>query len=172
MYNPYILLSPELLAGLLKQPLYFVCQYYERGLACPDTHNIPLLLTHYTMDEPGKERAARHIRLLATDRFRFLYDSTNPRHLQQLNKASMQPEGYRIFVNLLPQQWKADEALTRRIICYIREKMPWWSFSIKDQLHITLRERYGSLFIMLYRRGSQTEVLLNDIENMYPCATT
>ena len=31
MINPYVLLTPELLQGMLKQPMFFVRQYYARG---------------------------------------------------------------------------------------------------------------------------------------------
>ena len=51
MLNPYTLLTPELLAALLKQPMYFVRQEYKRGTFLYDTpaENNSLLLTHYPL---------------------------------------------------------------------------------------------------------------------------
>lgn len=172
MYNPYTILTPQLLAAMLKQPMYFVRQHYPRGLQHEDDKCIPLLFTHYIHTDTDKERADRHMRLLMKDKFRFLYDSTNPEHLEKLKKAAAQPEGYRIYINLLPKKWKASDGLKLIISRYVSEKLSWWNYTPKDKLNVTLKERYGELFIALLWRGQQTEVLLDDIENFSLCATT
>jgi hypothetical protein len=172
MYNPYAILTPALLKAMLRQPMYFVRQHHPRGLSHPAEKIIPLLFTHYTHHETDKERAQRHLRLLLKDPYRFLYDSTNPAHLEKLKTAASQPAGYRIYINLLPKKWKANDALKLKISRYVKEKLPWWNYSSKDKLNVTLKERYGQLFIALLWRGQQTEVLLEDIENFSLCATT
>lgn len=172
MYNPYAILTPAILDAMLKQPMYFVRQHYPRGTPGEHEKTIALLLTHYSHHEADKERAERHIRLLFKDRYRFLYDSTRPEHLEKLKTAALQPAGYRIYINLLPKQWKANDALKLRISQYVASKLPWWNYSPKDKLHVTLKERYGRLFIALLWRGQQTEVLLDDIETFRLCATT
>jgi hypothetical protein len=172
MYNPYTILTPAILAAMLKQPMYFVRQHYPRGVPHVDEKIIPLLLTHYIHHETDKERAERHIRLLMKDPYRFLYNSKNPEHVEKLKTAASQPEGYRIYINLLPKKWKANDALKMKISRYVREKLPWWNYSPRDKLNVTLKERYGELFIALLWRGQQTEVLLDDIENFSVCATT
>ena len=172
MYNPYTILTPTILAAMLKQPMYFVRQHYPRGTPHEDENIIPLLFTHYIHHETDKERAERHKRLLLKDPYRFLYDSTLPEHAEKLKIAASQPEGFRIYINLLPRKWKAGDSLKLRISRYVREKLPWWNYSPKDKLNVTLKERYGELFIALLWRGQQTEVLLEDIENFSVCATT
>ena len=173
MLNPYTLLSPPLLAAMLKQPMYFVRQYYDRG-ADPwaDGKQIPLLFTHYAHHETDKERVERHMRLLMKDSYRFVYDSTNPAHLEKLKHAADQPEGYRVYINLLPDKWKAGDGLKRKISGYVMNHLPWWQYSPADKLKVTLKERYGQLYLALLWRGQQTEVILTEIENFRQCAMT
>lgn len=172
MYNPYTLLTPALLSAMLKQPMYFVRQHYARGGQNETDYPIPLLLTHYIHQEADKERSERHIRLLLKDPYRFLYDSTQPEHLEKLMIAATQPDGYRVYINLMPKKWKANEGMKSKISRYVREKMPWWNYTPADKLNVTLKERYGELFIALLWRGRQTEVLLEEIENYGICVTT
>ncbi len=172
MYNPYSILTPEILAAMLKQPMYFVRQQYERGMDPYYEKMVPLLFTHYAHHDSDKERAERHMRLLYKDPYRFLYDSTNPDHVSKLKIAASQPPGYRVHINLLPKKWKASDGMKIKIGVYVKEKLPWWDYSPADKLNVTLKERYGLLFIMLLWRGQQTEVLLEDIESFSLCATT
>lgn len=172
MYNPFTILNPELLAAMLRQPMYFVRQHYPRGKDILSENDLPLLLTHYAHHEIEQERAERHMRLLFKDPYRCLYDSTKPEDLEKLQIAAAQPEGYRVYINLLPKEWKANTMLKLKIGDYVRHRMPWWNYSPKDKLQVTLKERYGELFIALLWRGQQTEVHLNDIENFSACATT
>lgn len=172
MYNPYTILTPEILAAMLKQPMYFVRQHYPRGLMFDDEKIEPLLLTHYGHHDVDKERADRHMRLLMKDPCRFLYDSTRADHFEKLKTAAAQPPGYRIYINLLPKKWKAGNVLKMKISCYMAAKLSWWKYSPADKLKVTLKERYGELFIALLWRGQQTEVLLDDIENFSLCAMT
>ena len=59
-----------------------------------------------------------------------------------------------------------------KIRYYAKEKLPWWNYSPADKLNVTLKERYGELFITLLWRGQKTEVLLEEIENYNLCAMT
>lgn len=172
MLNPYSILTPEILTAMLKQPMYFVRQKYSRGTDIFHEKNIPLLLTHYAHNETDRERAERHMRLLCKDAYRFMYDSNETLHLEKLYKAASQPQGCRIFINLLPKEWKANDILKMKISKYVKERLPWWNYSPADKLKVTLKERYGELFIALLWRGQQTEVLLDDIENFSLCVTT
>jgi hypothetical protein len=165
MYNPYSILTPEILDAMLKQPMFFVRQYYERGLAFENEQVTPFLFTHYSHHETDRERAERHIRLLAKDPYRYLYNSDDQHHLEKLKMAASQPQGFRVYINLLPKKWKAGDSLKMKISRYVREKMHWWNYTAADKLNVTLKERYGELFIALLWRGQQTEVLLDDIEN-------
>ena len=173
MLNPYTLLTPALLAAMLKQPMYFVRKYYERGTDpwCDGQH-IPLLLTHYAHHETDKERVERHMRLLMKDPYRFVYDGTIPAHLEKLKLAAEQPAGFRVYINLLPDKWKAGDSLKKKISSYVMNHLPWWQYSPADKLKVTLKERYGQLYLALLWRGQQTEVILSEIENFRQCATT
>ena len=172
MLNPYTLLSPEILAAMLKQPMYFVRQKYNRGKFLYDTEETPVLLTHYARNEVDAERAQRHMRLLMKDPFRYLYDSTNEEHLLKLKTAAAQPAGYRVYINLLPKKWKAPDGLKRKISGYTLHKLPWWQYSPADKLKVILKERYGELYIALLWKGQKTEVHLSEIENFTPCVMT
>lgn len=173
MLNPYTLLTPEVLAALLKQPMYFVRQYYKRGKAISLAEEcVPFLFTHYAHHEIDRERAERHMRLLMKDRYRFLYDSTNQEHQLKLAKAATQPTGYRNYINLLPGKWKASDSLKIKINNYMLHRLPWWKYSPADKLQVTLKERYGELYIALLWKGQQTEVHLDEIESFIPCVMT
>jgi hypothetical protein len=173
MYNPYTILNTEILEAMLCQPMYFVRQYFKRGIRNEDDKNIiPLLFTHYIHHETDNERAARHMRLLWDDPYRFLYNSTNPIHAAKLSIAANQPEGYKIYINLLPHKWIADECLKKKINSFVLHKLSWWNYAPTDKLNMVLKERFGRLYIGLLWKGQQTEVDLEEIENFDLCVTT
>jgi hypothetical protein len=173
MLNPYTILNEELLNAMLRQPMYFVRQQYPRGRFLYDAGEMkPLLFTHYAHHEVEKERAQRHMRLLLKDPYRFLYDSTIPEHREKLLIAARQPDGYRIYVNLMATKWKASASLKSKISRYMLHHLPWWNYSPSDKLKVTLRERYGDLYLALLWKGQKTEVHLDEIENFSECATT
>ncbi len=172
MINPYSVLTPEILHAMLKQPMFFVRQYYIRGLGPFDDPTVPLLLTHYIHHEGDTERSQRHMRLLLNDRYRFLYNSKDPGHLQKLAHAAAQPAGFRVYINLLPKKWQPGDGLKRRISNYMMHRLPGWKYSPADKLKVTLKERYGELFLGLLWKGQQTEVNLAEIENFNLCVTT
>ncbi len=173
LYNPYVLLHPALLEAMLRQPMFLVRQYYARGhSALLESGTVPLLLTHYIHHEVDTERAQRHMRLLKKDPYRFLYDSTDPVHREKLFRAAAQPAGFAVYINLMPKAWKASETLKRKISSYVQHQLPWWQYTPKDQLKVTLKDRYGELFLGLLWKHQQTEVNLEAIENFRPCATT
>ena len=171
-YNPYVLMTPELLRAMLQQPMYFVRQHFPRGKKNAADNAIPLLLTHYIHHEVDTERAQRHMRLLIHDRYRRLYDSTKTDDRKKLEIAACQPEGYRIYVNLLDRPWKATEKWKKKIDTYIRLHLGYWHYTSSGKLEVTLKDRYGDLFLGLSWKHHQTEVHLEDIENVLTCATT
>ena len=146
------------------------CPLWEMQSKNPPT--TPILLTHYVHHDTDKERAERHMRLLMKDRYRFLYDSTIPLHRAKLEKAAEQPDGYRVYINLLPKKCKPSEAMKRKIAHYMAVSLPAWKYSPADQLKVTLKERYGELFLALLWKGQQCEVHLDLVENPGLCATT
>ncbi|MEZ5035213.1 MAG: hypothetical protein R2796_09515 [Chitinophagaceae bacterium] len=173
MLNPYARLTPKILQAMLRQPMFFVRQTYCRGAIIPAQRNASsFLLTHYAQHDVDKERAERHLRLLHKDPYRYLYNSTVATQLAKLQKAAAAPPGYQVYINLLPRQWKAGDKLKKLIHQYMQEHLPGWHFSAADKLQVTLKERYGELFIALLWKGRQTEVHLDEIEKFNPCVTT
>ncbi len=173
MLNPYTLLTPPLLTAMLKQPMLFVRQHYPRGAGDGmDAGIVPVLFTHYLQRTDDKERAERHMRLLLKDPYRFLYDSSIPEHRAKLEHAATQPEGFRVYINLLPRKWKPGDLLKQKIGTFMVQRLPWWKYSPADKLNVTLKERYGELYIGLLWKGQQTEVHLDEIEKSGVCVMT
>jgi hypothetical protein len=112
------------------------------------------------------------MRLLWQDKSRFCYDSEDTLHRERLEDAALQPEGYRIYVNLLPKKWKPAEHLKKKIGRYMMKEFPAWTYSPADKLKVTLKDRYGELYLALLWKGQQTEVILSAIENEGLCVTT
>jgi hypothetical protein len=168
MLSPYALLSPQLLAAMLRQPMYFVRQCYPRGLNPLEDapHTQALLLTHYSQTAADKERADRHIRLLYNDRFRLLYNSSIPEQAEKLAIAAQQPAGYKVYVNLLPGDWQASSQLKARIDAYLATRFAAWSYQHGDKLNVVLRERYGQLYLGLLWKGQAAEIPLEEVEQM------
>jgi hypothetical protein len=163
-HNPFVKLSTKLLLALVKQPGCFVREFYPRG---GDEHSgvIPFLLTHYSHHDIDRERAQKHFRTLKNDRYRFLYDSSNPEHLRKLEIAAQQPAGYKIFINILPAPWKASDHLKTKIYRYLAVKYPEWKTVGDKKLNIALRDLFGKLYLYFRWQGNKVEVLLEEVEN-------
>ena len=151
---------------MTKEPKLFVRQYYAGGLDHFDEPGtVPLLLTYYYKDNHiDVNRAGFHIKQLETDKYRFLYDSENPEHLQKLIAAAQQPPGYKIYINLLPKEWIPPDSLKRKIHHYMLHNLPWWNYNKTNQLHIHLTDRYGKLYLQLSWKGNKADVLLEEID--------
>ena len=164
--NPYILLSPQLLEAMLKQPMYFVRQFYNRGFIEGD-NRVPLLFSHYSHHEIDRERADRHMRLLWHDHLRFLYDSTKPAHVERLKQAAKQPKGYKIYTNVLPKAWETPRHIRNNVFHYVQKKFSVDSTVLNETLKIHLKDRFGDLYLALSWRGTKLEVTLDEIENVH-----
>lgn len=168
-YNPFVLLSPPLLQALTRQPMCFVRQSYPRG---KKGDAIPLLLTHYIHHEVDEARAQQHMRLLHHDPYRKRYDSTCSAARQQLEKAAAQPPGYLIYVNLLADNWAVSRQWKKKIDAYLQLHLPYGHYAPTGKWQVTLKDRYGELFLEFVWKHHRTEVLLELIENTQACATT
>lgn len=166
MLNPYILLTPALLDAMIRQPRFFVRQYYYRGCA-PGTSQIPLLFSHYSQVGIDKERAFRHFELMKDDKYRYVYDTTNPKDLLNLKNASRQPAHYKIFTNLLVQRWQPPKTIRTKVYAYLKEKFQVESMLGKESVRINLQDLFGKLYLRINWKGTSLEVLLDEIENIY-----
>jgi hypothetical protein len=163
-YNPLALISPQLIKAMINEPKYFVRQYYTRGQN--RSGNIPLLLTYYEQaNHYEANRAQFHMQQIQHDKYRFLYDSKNPQHVQRLLAAATQPQGYAVYTNLLPKAWKPPASLRNKLHLYMQHTKPWWNYKQAPQLHIHLKDRYGKLYLLLNWQNHRADVLLNDVEN-------
>jgi hypothetical protein len=161
IYNPLQLLNKKLLLAMIKEPGYFVREYYARGKE-EDPAIIPLLLTHYSQNDIDKERANRHYGLIKNDPYRFLYDSNDPEHAKRLVIASVQPKGYKIYVNLVSKVWKPPFHLRNHIYAYMLNKYPDWKNNRK--LSVNLQDLFGKLYLIFTWQGNKAEVLLEEVE--------
>lgn len=163
MYNPFVTLNEKLLQALLKQPLYFVREYYARG-----TENgkifIPLLFTHYSTNGVETERAKRHYELLKKDPYRYLYDSSKITDVQKLKIAAKQPDGFKIYVNILPDVWTPSRHLKNQVFNYIVANFPGRKNEQSKKIKINIRDLFGKLYLEFAWKGNKVEVILDEIE--------
>jgi hypothetical protein len=163
MYNPLQPLNKKLLSAMIKQPLYFVREYYPRG---KEAGIIPLLLSHYTQEDIDSVRAHRHYKLIRNDPYRFLYDSRDPEQKQRLEKAAEQPAGFKVYVNLVPKTWKPPDHLRKNIYAYMLRTHPEWKIS--GRLNVNLQDLFGKLYLIFSWQGNKVEVLLDEVEKSSP----
>jgi hypothetical protein len=164
MYNPLSLINPALMEALLKEPRFFVRQYYERGKTGTE---IPLLLTYYHKeDEKDPLRANLHMKLLKDDKYRFLYDSEIEEHHKKLMTAAAQPQGFRVYINLLPKKWKASNELRKKLTAYAKQHFQWWPREGPVNIGIQLQDLYGQLYLLVNWQGHRAEILLDNVEKM------
>ncbi len=163
-YNPLSIITTELMTALLREPKFFVRQYYERGKL---GDKIPLLLTYYYKDnDKDINRANLHMKLLKSDKYRFLYDSENEEHRNKLMIAASQPEGFAVYINLLPQKWEAGNSLRRKLFSYLSKNFEWWQQHKPQKINIQLQDLYGQLYLLVSWQGHKAEILLDNIEKM------
>lgn len=163
MYNPFVLLSENILSAMLRQPMYFVREYYTRG-----TENnpklIPFLLTHYSQHGVDNERAKRHFDLVKKDPYRRLYDTTHDDDVKKLFIASKQPVGYKIYLNILPDPWAAPNHLRNQVYKYMVATFPEWEKDRNKKLSIHIQDLFGKLYLLFTWQGNRVEVILDEIE--------
>jgi hypothetical protein len=165
MYNPFILLTPQILEAMLRQNMYFVRQYYPRGHSERDKPGtVPLLFSHYIHYPVELERSLKHFRVIKDDPYRFRYDTTVPGHIEKLRAASLQPEGFKIYTNLLPGKWTVPFSIRKKLDLYLAQHFEWWQNSRSQHLKIQLQDLYGELYLLLGWKGNKVEVLLDEVE--------
>lgn len=174
MYNPLAEISQPLMKAMLASPKLFVREYYPRGLGPLDgTDTIPLLFTYYEKENSIEvNRAKIHLAQAAADPYRFLYDSDIAAHHARLIKAGTPSAKYKIFINLLYNNWEPPHWLRKKIHAYMLLHFDWWNYNKTYRLHIHLKDRYGKLYLHLSWKANRAELALEEIENFIPCATT
>ncbi len=162
MYNPFILLSPELLAHKVAAgKRFFVRQTYLRGLQ-PGIR-ASFLLRAYTATE--QELALLHMQTLTTDRYAQLYDATDPAQAEKLRIAATQPKGYRVYyAGKIGNKWRPPPAYEYRIKQYIRRRHPEWRPTRGLQIRVGLFEEWGNLWIRLEFEEEKETIPLSQFE--------
>lgn len=139
---------------------YFVRQTYARGRDMFDLNNKgAFLISHYT----DKSKAHIHYQALGGDAHRFFYDLDAPGHLQKLQAAARQPQGYRIYVPLLPKEWKPSEMMLQKIRKYIDSQLH-WKPARKDGVKTDLFLQFGELFLTLKWKTTEVKLPLAEVE--------
>jgi hypothetical protein len=163
MYNPFPQLNERLLNDKIQDgKKYFVRQTYARGFE--PRLKAAFLFRAYEEDE--KELAEQHFATLSKDGNAFLYDVSNPEHLQKLHAASKQPFGYKIFyAGRKGVNWKPPAEYQQKIRQYIRLKHPGWKTKAGgDKIGIGLYEEFGNLFLKFSFEGEDDYIPLEEIE--------
>ncbi|MCC7402013.1 MAG: hypothetical protein IT214_11070 [Chitinophagaceae bacterium] len=163
MYNPFVLLNEKLLVAMLQQPMYFIREYYPEEPGNNKTI-VPLLFTHYTQQGVDAERAKRHYGLIKGDPYRYFYDTSAVTDMQKLKAAALQPEGYRIYANILPAEWLPPPFLKKCVYNYMAKNFDWQDYRQNDHLKIAMQDLFGKLYLILTWKGNKVEVILNEIE--------
>ncbi|MBL7757448.1 MAG: hypothetical protein JNL59_08640 [Chitinophagaceae bacterium] len=147
MYNPFVLLSPELLAHKIAAgKRFFVRQTYLRGLQ----PGIRAAFLFRAYPETEKEPALQHLQAINSDRHAHIYDITEEDELQKLRIAAAQPAGYRIYyAGKIGTKWRPPPVYEYRIRQYIRRRHPEWRPTRGLQIRIGLFEKWGNLWIRL-----------------------
>jgi hypothetical protein len=162
MHNPFQLYSPQLLDALLKAGhTHFVRQTYKRGL----DHFDPLLKGSFLISPYNEAaKANMHYEALVNDGNRYIYNITIQEHLEKLNIAVNQPEGYKIFAPLLPREWKPSDIMAGKIRIYVSRVLKWQPG--KQGVHSDLFLQFGELFITLKSGIHEVKIPLSDIERL------
>ncbi|MFT3678111.1 MAG: hypothetical protein QM781_19620 [Chitinophagaceae bacterium] len=162
MYNPFILLSPELLAHKIAGgKRFFIRQTYLRGLQ-PGIRAAFLLRAYLETEE---DMALRHMQEIAPDKHAHIYDVTNEEELQKLRIAATQPAGYRIYYAAkIGNKWRPPPAYEYRIKQYIRRWHPEWRPTRGLQIRVGLFEEWGTLWIRLEFEEEKETVPLSQFE--------
>jgi len=152
MYNPFILLSPELLAHKIAAgKRFFVRQTYLRGLQ-PGIKAAFLLRAYLATEE---ELALQHLQILAAD----------PAEAAKLGIAATQPAGYRIYyAGKIGNKWRPPPAYEYRIRQYIRRRHPEWRPTRGQQIRVGLFEEWGNLWIRLGFEDESETIPLSHFE--------
>ncbi|HMO34093.1 MAG TPA: hypothetical protein PKE07_13950 [Lacibacter sp.] len=173
LHNPYTLVTVPVMQALLRQPVWLVRQHYPRGLVtgdAPGTHS--LLLTYYDgTNHLDIHRSRFHYEQLHHDRYGFRYDGSNQLHRDRLLLAAQQLPGYKVYINLLNGPWLPPATLRQQLHQYLQQELPAWQYTPQQPLQVRLLDRYGKLFLHLRWKGHQTEVPLEAVETVRPCAT-
>ena len=163
MYNPFPLLTPDLLKDqLARGKRYFVRQTFARGMDA--RLRAAFLLRAYDTGE--KENAEQHLAAIPRDPNAFLYDAGLPDHLEKLGKAATQPFGYKVFYAAKKGlDWKPPVVYQEKIKHYIRVHHAGWQTNRGGgRIEVGLYEEFGELFLKFSSGQEQETLPFNDIE--------
>jgi hypothetical protein len=165
-FNPFYPFTKELLTALTEEGnKFFVRQEFKRGKnpLHPEIKN-SFLITHYKEIESAME----HYDSLNTDSYRFLYDIDNPEHLNKLEIAASNPEGYSVFANVFHTDWqkRIGDQLMNRIRYYIGSKLK-WKPERNDNLKFNLFMDMGTLSVKIMLNGKEAIAKFGEIEKPF-----
>jgi hypothetical protein len=163
MYNPFPLLTPDLLKDqLAKGKRYFVRQTFARGM---DTRlKAAFLLRAYPAEE--KAGAEEHLAFIPRDPNARLYDASLPEQLEKLGIAATQPFGYKVFYAAKKGvDWKPPTVYQEKIKHYIRRHHAAWQTNRGGgKIEVGLYEEFGELFLKFSSGEEQETIPFDDIE--------
>jgi hypothetical protein len=160
MYNPLVRLSERILIGLHKQGnKYFVRQYYHRGIGGENGFKIAFLFSFYT----DLSKAQIHYDAIATDKYRFLYNTEDSDHMKRLEIAALSGHKFGIYLPILANQWKPDAYASEKIKHYVINKLGWGSRGY-TRVQADLIIQFGELFLVLRLSIHEVKIPLSELQ--------
>lgn len=164
MFNPFPLFTKRILFSKIREgKRFFVRQTFARGLV--KGQKASFLFKGY--DEMEKNQAEKHLSNLVNDKNAFLYDARNKEHLERLETASLQPQGFSIFyAGTKKLEWKPSDEHMMRVRKYIGMAHPGWrTRKGGDKIEVGLYEEFGKLFLKLSFDDEEETIPFEKIED-------
>ena len=163
MFNPCYPFTVELLESMLsRQVRFFVRSWYKRGRNYTDEIvRESFVISHYHTREEGE----RHFNSILADPYRFLYDASNPQHVQRLHRAAANRE-YKVYSGfLIPGiEKKANRRFAKQTSLYLFRNTH-WELPRGTSINPELFMQQGELYARIAYRGNEIKVKFEDIEN-------
>lgn len=161
MHNPLVLLKKDLLDAMIASGnQYFIRQSYPRGKD-PFDEKIKeaFLISHYN----DLHKAEAHYQAVAQDYRKFFYHVGVSEEKAKLYLATEQPEGFKIYANILPDQWTPSKQMGAKIRSYIDGVLK-WRVSRNSRVNAALFSEFGELYIKIRNGSHEVKIPLKDIE--------
>lgn len=165
VFNPVYPFTIDVLKGSIDRGCkYFVRNRWHAGYDHFDEiQTQSLIIVHYL----DLKEAEAHLQAIKQDKYRFLYDITNQDHLDRLQKAAQQPEGFKIFSSYFRPDYK--KLITPRL----KGKINSWMYRNTDwkpkrgqTVNVDFYLQFGQLFITMSFQGRKIKVRFEDIETI------
>jgi hypothetical protein len=145
---------------LAKEVPFFVRSTYIRGFE--NGLKGSFLISHYH----ERSDAEKHYNSIQHDKKRFLYDASNPEHIEKLKIAASELPGYKVF-SVLIAHGKDEEAT--KLFRYHTEKYlranTNWTLTGRVKINPKLYFQLGEVYVRISNEGQTITLKFEEIEN-------